>query len=319
MYSCPSDIVSYLFSHSMAEDSFVAAQGCTVNVHGNVYERGKAFSHSRKVEIARHIILAMDDYGNINVSKVAKAAKADRKVVRKIKKEMNEHGRVLTPKEINASKNCQRGAGSKAFSATDMFVLYQMYHNNPSTSLKVYAQALMFITGTQAHPSTISRWFRFAFRFSGTMCKPNMVPYDKFRPSNYEKALIYITVITLMDPARIKFGDEKHIKGNVLYCRKVRRDILTGIVPDIMTHPDFRQRYTIVGFCGIDPRVSPVRYGISVNTNDAANFSDQIVMAIHLCWLLPGDVLVLDNAAIHNGGDNSDLENWLIGRTLGFT
>jgi transposase len=48
-----------------------------------------------------------------------------------------------------------------------------------------------------------------------------------------------------------------------------------------------------------------------VNTNDAANFSDQIVMAIHLCWLLPGDVLVLDNAAIHNGGDNSDLENWL--------
>jgi transposase len=138
-----------------------------------------------------------------------------------------------------------------------------------------------------------------------------MVPYDKFRPSNYEKALIYITVITLMDPARIKFGDEKHIEGNVLYCRKVRRDILTGIVPDIMTHPDFRQRYTIVGFCGIDPRVSPVRYGISVNTNDAANFSDQIVMAIHLCWLLPGDVLVLDNAAIHNGGDNSDLENWL--------
>jgi hypothetical protein len=151
-----------------------------VNVHGNVYERGKAFSHSRKVEIARHIILAMDDYGNINVSKV----------VRKIKKEMNEHGRVLTPKEINASKNCQRGAGSKAFSATDMFVLYQMYHNNPSTSLKAYAQALMFITGTQAHPSTISRWFRFAFRFSGTMCKPNMVLYDKFRPSNYEKALI---------------------------------------------------------------------------------------------------------------------------------
>jgi hypothetical protein len=33
------------------EASFVAAQGCTLNVHGSVYERGKAFSHSRKVEI----------------------------------------------------------------------------------------------------------------------------------------------------------------------------------------------------------------------------------------------------------------------------
>ena len=97
------------------------------------------------------------------------------------------------------------------------------------------------------------------------MCKPNIIPYDKFKPSNYDKALIYITVITLMNPDRIKFGDEKHLEGNVLYSRKVRKNVHTGEVPGIMTHPDFRQRYTIVGFCGIDPRVSPVRYGISIN------------------------------------------------------
>jgi hypothetical protein len=72
---------------------------------------------------------------------------------------MDEHGRILTPKEINASKHCQRGAGSIAFSSTDMFVLLQMYYNDPLTSLKAYAQGLMFITGTQVHPSTISRWF----------------------------------------------------------------------------------------------------------------------------------------------------------------
>jgi hypothetical protein len=68
------------------EASFVAAQGCTLNVHGSVYERGKAFSHSRKVEIARHIIIAMDNSGSFNVSKVTKAAKVDRTTVRKIQK-----------------------------------------------------------------------------------------------------------------------------------------------------------------------------------------------------------------------------------------
>lgn len=138
-----------------------------------------------------------------------------------------------------------------------------------------------------------------------------MIPYDKFKPANYEKALVYLTVITMMDPGCIKFGDEKHLEGKELYCRRVRRNVITGEVPGIMTHPDFRERYTIVGFCGIDLRVSPLRYGISVNTNDAAIFSDQIVMALSLGWLLPGDILVLDNAAIHSGGDNSDLENWL--------
>jgi hypothetical protein len=84
------------------------------------------------------------------------------------------------------------------------------------------------------------------------MCKPNMIPYDKFKPANYEKALFYLTVITMMDPGRIKFGDEKHLEGKELYCRRVRRNVITGEVPGIMTHPDFRERYTIVGFCGID-------------------------------------------------------------------
>jgi hypothetical protein len=102
----------------------------------------------------------------------------------------------LPQNQINESKHCQRGAGSIAFSSTDMFVLLQMYYNDPSTSLKAYAQGLMFITGTQVHPSTISCWFRFGFSISGTMCKPNMIPYDKFKPSTMTK-LLYILLSLL--------------------------------------------------------------------------------------------------------------------------
>lgn len=197
-------------------------------------------------------------------------------------------------------KNVEQGAGagSISLSGLNMFVLLQMLQNDPTTSLKMYAQGLNLITGTVAHPSMISLWFLYGFHISGTMCGTNMVPFYKFRPENYEKALMYMSVISVVNPGAIKFGDEKHLEGKDLYNRKVRKSVLTGEVPAILTHPDFRERYTIVGFCGIDPRVSPVRYGISLNTNDASSFSGQILMAIHSGWLLPGDIFVLDNAAI---------------------
>ena len=82
-------------------------------------------------------------------------------------------------------------------------------------------------------------------------------------------------------------------------------------MPAIKTHPDFRLRYTIVGFCGIDPRVTLVPYGFTLNTNDTESFSHHVLLAIFSVWLLYGDILVLDNATIHNGGLNLDLENWL--------
>ena len=47
-------------------------------------------------------------------------------------------------------------------------------------------------------------------------------------------------------------------------------------------------------------------------TNDGADeFVIQLEMAIASGFFCPGDVLVLDNASIHNGGDNSNLEEWL--------
>jgi hypothetical protein len=82
------------------------------------------------------------------------------------------------------------------------------------------------------------------------MCKTNLIPYDKFHPDNYEKALEYMLFVSCLKQERIKFGDEKHLKGAVLFCRKVERNVITGEVPAI--------RYTIVGSCDIDLSVTPV-------------------------------------------------------------
>jgi transposase len=140
---------------------------------------------------------------------------------------------------------------------------------------------------------------------------PNLVPYDKFRPRNMEKAWEYLDHIARISPERLKYGDEKSLKGKAIFNKLARRDVLTGLVPPTMTDPDFRNTYSIIGICGICTRSSPVRYRIMDATVDANLFSMEIESAISHRYLRAGDVLILDNAAIHTGKDNSVIEEWL--------
>ena len=205
----------------------------------------------------------------------------------------------------------ERGVGSKSLSGIDAFIIIQTFLNDPSTSLRNYVKILFLHTGTVVSKSTISRVFTHGFPFRGSMCKPNLIPFDKFKPENYQKALMYMTIVSNIRPEKVKFVDEKHLEGRELWNRKVRRNIFTGEVPGIITHPDFRMTYSITGFCGIDRRVSPLRYGITLNNNNSESFSTNVVLAVSSGFLQQGDVLVADNATIHSGGVNSDLEQWL--------
>ena len=112
-------------------------------------------------------------------------------------------------------------------------------------------------------------------------------------------------------PERCKFGDEKHLKGQELYCRDVRRNPITGEVPPIVTDPDFRNTHSITGFCGIDRTTNPIWYRIRKSTNDSERFLCDVEAAIATGFLKAKDVLILDNAGIHTGKDNSILAYWL--------
>ena len=87
--------------------------------------------------------------------------------------------------------------------------------------------------------------------------------------------------------------------------------MFTGEVPPVLTHSDVRNTYSIVGFCGIDNRTTLVRSGISPGINDAVNFAIMSELAVIVGSLLTYDVLVLDRAAIHTGGENTFMEDWL--------
>lgn len=299
-------------SHDELAAALAANHGLSTNQHNRVYSSGKALPLEEKITIAAEYLKARGPNGERpNISQVARTCKVARSTVTKVEAELQSLGRVRDPKEIRQNRDGPVGPGALSLDDFDIFVILMLYHAEPSMTLQGYVQGLYQYTGSIVSKSTISRFFNHGFDIKGTLCKPNLIPYDKFRPDNLEKAVEYLLMLSVFDRQRIKFGDEKHLKGSELFCRRTRRNIITGEVPPIMTHSDFRNTYSIVGFCGIDVRVTPLRYTISQGINDAENFAIQVELAVVLGWLLPYDVLVLDNAAIHTGGENSNLGDWL--------
>ena len=82
----------------------------------------------------------------------------------------------------------------------------------------------------------------------------------------------------------------------------------------MVTPPDFRNTYSVYGMCGICENTPPLYWRIHDGNNDSAEFSYDIESACVLGYLRQGDVLVLDNAAIHNGRDNAYLEDFIWSR-----
>ena len=88
----------------------------------------------------------------------------------------------------------------------------------------------------------------------------------------------------------------------------MRRDPITGCVPANKTGSDFRNTYSVTGFCSFNPEKEvPVYFRIHKNSNDADKFFDTVQQAVHEGYLVEYDVLVLDNAAIHS----KRLSRWL--------
>jgi hypothetical protein len=76
--------------------------------------------------------------------------------------------------------------------------------------------------------STLLQWFNYAFPVHVWICVPNLVPYNKFRPCNMEKAWEYLNHIHKISPERLKYDDQKSLKGKAIFNKLAQRDVLTG-------------------------------------------------------------------------------------------
>jgi hypothetical protein len=136
------------------------------------------------------------------------------------------------------------GPGSIILDQSDCFTLYCLYRRKPTGSLRSYVYELYCSRGTIVSGSVMSRWFNHAFQFCGRLCMPDLVPYNKFRPHNIEKAVEHVKALARINHSRLKYADKKSLKGRQIYNKLARRDPLTGIVLPTMTDSDLRNTYS---------------------------------------------------------------------------
>jgi len=294
-------------------EAFAASQGASINANNGIYVNGQSYGLAKKLEVAA--VLKGEERRaypqSPSINAIAQKCQCSWSFVEKIRLELLHHGRVIPPSEIIKNRDGPRGAGSKSLNEFDRFVLLQLYLEEPSRSLSNYVHWLHEYTGTVVSRSTISRFFLTSFEYRAGFVKCNLYPQDKFRPTNHAKAYEYIYMLSHIAPERVKFGDEKSLKGQELYNRDVRRNPITNEVPAIVTDSNFRNTHSITGFCGIDRRTNPIWYRIHRGTNDSEQFKSDIEAAIIDGFLRCRDVLVLDNVAYHSGKCNKILERWL--------
>ena len=87
------------------------------------------------------------------------SGKVSEGTIRKIREELRDYGRVLSPDEIRNRRNGEvpSGPGSHVLSAVDKAALFSL-------------------TGTSVDASTIGKWFNNAFPIKGSMRKSCLIP-----------------------------------------------------------------------------------------------------------------------------------------------
>ncbi len=289
-------------------NDLIAAHGAGENANGGIFIPGTPYSYKKKFEVASAYLRGLEQNPPATIASVSRKCKVGQTFVTKVLDELNANGRILCPAEIERKKRDTKITGLAAT------VIIRLYMEELSRSLRSYQDLLFMYTGIIVSESTISRFFLHALPFKCSMVKLNLVPLDKFRPQNVPNLIDYINFIVGERPRNIKWCNEKNLEGQELFSRKVWRTPLTGQIPSVPTDPNFRNTHNIVGFCGIDTRTNPVWYRIQRNaegTNNSDSMFDVVVDAINKGFLQLGDVLVLDNARIHNGGDNKTMAEWL--------
>ena len=264
-----------------------------INAYQGAYTNGCAYPIEKKLSVALLYEQCQRDAGKTcpPLSHVAKKAGVSVGFVSKVVEELNCFGSVVASNPKNKYSG-PRGIGSKCLSLEDQQILLELLHRNPFRTRRNYVNRLAEITGTRVSESTISQFFLRGFPIRGSLRKPDMIPKDKFKPENVVQYFEYVDFIATVDPRRLKFGDEKLLKGAKVFCRKGCRNVLTGETPSFMVNGDFCNTYSIISFCRINKKTPPLSFVMHDEKNDATSFSEAITGAIAERFLCQRDILV---------------------------
>ena len=214
-------------------------------------------------------------------------------------------------KKMGEVADCRR-VKTKISAEESLFILALRVEND-RYPLMIYQSELLRTFRNYYNESIIDRFFKKMFDHAGKFKKANLVPLDKWRPENIDKFNNFLATINQL-PNRLKFHfcDEKHIVNKDCVGNKMRADPLSGRVRCIHVSGNFCFAYNMIAIMSLNPnKTRPMAYTLGEENGTAACFTAFIQNLLIVKWFQPGDVLVMDNAAIHSGAEAGIIKDLL--------
>ena len=280
-----------------------------INDNGGYYENGVSYDMGKKMEVLQAYLSSPQKNGrdrvNLNVELVAKTAMVSVGFAHKVITEYLATGALGDPKGAQGELAATRKNYTKLGPEESIFLL-ALRAEDDTQLLVDYKQKLFQATGVAVSCATIDRFFKNRFEHSGSLRKAPLVPLDKWRPANLRAYHSFMaTIAKLPVHNKYHFIDEKHVVNKDVYGNRVRADPLTGRVRCIFVNGNFRQAFNLISIIRLSGDEPPMHYSIGEENGTAASFTAYIELLISINWFKPGDVLIMDNAAIHTGREAS--------------
>ena len=293
---------------------YVRIEGFTLtNTNGGMYHPGRRYDLPKKMEVGVAYLELLAEKGDTTTIKdVAEKSKVSWFYANAVVDEYKANGYLDDPTIIHNERNLARNPIQHLSIEEEVFLLSLRAEDAKRPNLD-YIKHLHETYGRVVSSSFITRWFHNRFEFKGAFKKANLVPLDKWRPTNIARYMEYRLLLAALPQHQLyNFLDEKHLVNKDVVSTKCRANPLTGYMDCIPVSGDFRQAYNLMAIISANPiKPKPVAYHIGAENGDSVAFYIFISSLIVNGFFHHHEVLVMDNAAIHTGGAAEGIEDLL--------
>ena len=287
--------------------SMNAPANIKVNENGGYFAEGEAFSTTKWMEIIAMYEDILEKHGKCTCKRLAAecciSSFSARKAINAAK-----CGTIPSSSKRGHGK---AGVGSlKKLEVEHHGYLYSLYLRNPSRPRISYVHELRSKYGIRISEQFVTNWFKSFGNYKGSFRLTSKFPNAKDSPRVKQLLIEYLTFVSDLDHRRLVFCDEKPFKGVDIFDR-VRRDPLTGIVPELRCDANSKNRYNVLAAVSLKKHI-PICYRVVDETGDALLFSEFVSIMLREGILCRGDIFIVDNCTIHMGGSNRSLQTVLL-------
>lgn len=176
--------------------------------------------------------------------------------------------------------------------------LWWKCRSSPTTKVWEYKLFIAQQLGISISETSIRRIFK---SWGWSWKKPAYVQFAKFTASNIEYYANYLLWIVEQNPLKCKFLDECHFAS-----RSLNRQLALGQRGEpviVVRGTSLKGSRTMTILTDLSNPVNPLFVEVKNGKNNQWDFFKFVLDAVASGYLVPGDVLILDNAKIHHGDD----------------